>query len=300
MSAMSEIPAHYPTEFATNWDMLVQQKQSRLREMVSMHRVNGKETSFNQIDSVEMARKTTRAGETRYTDINLAKRWLRPLPYDLATLFDEWDEEYLGQIVLPSSDVVQAHGSAYGRACDDVLIAAATGDAYTGDTGTTPTALPSGQKVAVDYVESGTAANSGLTIAKLRAAAYIFDSNDVDPDEPKFIAVSAKQIQDLLRTTEITSGDYNTVKALVAGQVDSFMGFKFVRSQRLALDSGTGVRTCFAWVKSGIKFTDAGRSTKMDVIPTREHALQIRTVASLGAVRTEEEKVVQISADEVL
>jgi hypothetical protein len=300
MSALTEIPAHFPTEFGTNWDHLCQQKDARLAGMVTMHKVNGKESSFNQMDSVEMARVTTRSGETRYTDINLAKRWLRPLPYDLATLLDEWDGEYLGQIALPQSDIVTSHGAAYSRACDDVLIAAATGSAYTGDTGTTATPLPSGQKVAVDYVESGATANSGLTVAKLRAAAYAFDANDVDPDEPKFLAVSAKQIQDLLKTTEVTSADYNTVKALVAGQIDTFMGFKFIRSQRLALDSGTGIRTCFAWVKSGIKFSTAGRSTKVDLLPTRSHSLQIRTVASLGATRTEEEKVVQISADEVL
>jgi hypothetical protein len=299
MSAMTEIPAHFPTEFATNWEMLAQQKLSRLKDMVSLHRVNGKETSFNQMDAIEMSRVTTRAGETRISDINLAKRWLRPLPYDLATLFDEWDGEFLGQIVLPSSDTVQAHGAAYARACDDVLIAAATGSAYTGDAGTTPTALPATQQVAVNYVETGSG-NSGLTIAKLRAAAYIFDSADLDPDEPRFIAVSAKQIQDLLKTTEVTNNDYNSVQALVQGKVDSFMGFKFVRTQRLAIDSGTSVRTCFAWVKSGLKFTDAGRSTKMDVIPTRSHALQIRTVASLGATRTEEKKVVEIACDEVI
>lgn len=300
MSAITEIPAHFPTEFATNWEMLAQQKLSRLKDMVSLHRVSGKETSFNQMDAIEMSRVTTRAGETRISDINLAKRWLRPLPYDLATLFDEWDGEFLGQIVLPTSDTVQAHGAAYARACDDVLIAAATGSAYTGDAGTTPTALPASQQVAVNYVETGSTANSGLTVGKLRAAAYIFDSADLDPDEPRFIAVSAKQIQDLLKTTEVTNNDYNSVQALVQGKVDSFMGFKFIRTQRLALASDTSIRTCFAWVKSGLKFTDAGRSTKMDVIPTRSHALQIRTVASLGATRTEEKKVVELACDEVI
>lgn len=298
MSALSQIPQHFVTEFANNWEFLVQQKMDRLKGLVAVDRVKGKEKSFNQMGPIEMTRVTSRAGETRFTDTPLSKRWLRPLPYDLATLFDEWDEEYLGEIVLPASETVQAHGMAYGRACDDVIIAAATADAWTGEAGTATTPLPSTQKVDVNYVETGSAANSGLTIGKLRQAKYILDSNEVDPDEPRFIAVSAKQIQDLLRATEVTSEDYNTVKALVDGTVDTFMGFKFIRTQRLALNTSTDVRTCFAWVKSGIKFSDAGRNTRMDVRADRSHALQIRTVASLGATRTEEKKVVQITCDE--
>ena len=298
MSAISQIPQHFPVEFDTNWQHLVQQKMERLKERVIIDRVKGKEKSFNQMGTIEMSRVTSRAGETRFTDTPLYKRWIRPLPYDLATLFDEWDEEFLGSIVLPNSDTVVAHAAAYGRSVDDVIIAAATGAASTGETGTDSTVLPSSQKVAVDYVETGATANSGLTIAKMRAAAYIFDSNDVDPDEQKFLAVSAKQIQDLLRTTEVTSEDYNTVKALVSGKVDTFMGFKIVRSERLALNTSTDVRTCFAWVKSGLRLTDAGRETKMDIRPDRSHALQIRTVAALGAARMEEKKVVQISCDQ--
>ena len=297
MSALSQIPEHFVTEFANNWDFLVQQKTDRLKSLCLVDRVKGKEKSYNQLGVIEMARVTSRSGETRFTDTPLYKRWLRPLPYDLATLFDEWDSEFLGEIVLPTSETVQGHGMAYGRACDDVIIAAATADAYTGETGTATTALPSGQLVAVNYVESGSAANSGMTIGKLRAAKYILDGNEVDPDEDRFIALSAKQVQDLLRSTEVTSDDYNTVKALVDGKIDTFMGFKFVRTQRLALSSGD-IRTCFAWVKSGLRFSDAGRTTRMDVRADRSHSLQIRTTAALGATRTEEKKVVNIACDE--
>lgn len=298
MSALSQIPQHFVTEFANNWDFLVQQKTDRLKSMVLVDRVKGKEKSYNQLGAIEMARVTSRSGETRFTDTPLYKRWLRPLPYDLATLFDEWDAEFLGEIVLPTSETVQGHGMAYGRACDDVIIAAATADAYTGETGTATTALPASQKVPVDYVETGSAANSGLTIGKLRQTKYILDSNEVDPDEARFMAVSAKQVQDLLRNTEVTSEDYNTIKALVEGKVDTFMGFKFIRTQRLALNTSTDVRTCFAWVKSGLRFSDAGRTTRMDIRADRSHSLQIRTTAALGATRTEEKKVVQISCDE--
>lgn len=302
MSAISQIPQYFTTEFTSNWEHLLQQKVSKLRELVSVESVRGKEKTFNQMASVEMTKITARASDTNISDVTLAKRWLRPYPYEHATLFDEWDAEYLGEVSLPQSETVNNHAMAYMRTCDKVIIDAALGNAYTGETGVTATALPAGQKVAVDYVETGSAANSGLTIAKLRQAAYLLNDAEVDDSDPRVIVVSAKQIQDLLRTTEVTSADYNSVKALVQGQLDTFMGFKFrrVSSSLLPYAAATGIRTCFAYVRSGLKLADAGRKVHVDIRADKSHALQIRTVASLGATRMEEKKVVEIAADEVL
>ena len=302
MSAIAQIPQYFTTEFTSNWEHLLQQKVSKLREFVSVESVRGKEKTFNQMAAVEMTKITARAADTNISDVALAKRWLRPYPYEHATLFDEWDAEYLGEVSLPQSETVNNHAMAYMRTCDKVIIDAALGNAYTGETGVTATALPAGQKVAVDYVETGSTANSGLTIAKLRQAAYLLTEAEVDDSDPRIIVVSAKQVQDLLRTTEVTSADYNTVKALVNGDIDTFLGFKFrrVSSSLLPYNSSTGVRTCFAYVRSGLKLADAGRKVHVDIRADKSHSLQIRTVASLGATRMEEKKVVEVAADEVL
>jgi hypothetical protein len=302
MSAISQIPQYFTTEFTSNWEHLLQQKVSKLREFVSVESVRGKEKTFNQMAAVQMTRITSRASDTNIQDVTLAKRWLRPYPYEHATLFDEWDAEYLGEVSLPQSETVANHAMAYMRTCDQTIIDAALGNAYTGETGVNPTALPAGQKVAVDYVETGSTANSGLTIAKLRQAAFLLNDAEVDDSDPRVLVVSAKQIQDLLRTTEVTSADFNSVKALVQGDIDTFLGFKFrrVASSLLPYNSSTGVRTCFAYVRSGLKLADAGRKVHVDIRADKSHALQIRTVASLGATRMEEKKVVEIAADEVL
>lgn len=297
MSAMTQIPEHYTTQFDANWRHLVQQKNSRLREYVTLDSISGKEKSYNQLSEAAMQLITSRSGETRISDQATAKRWIRPKAYDTAKLFDEFDEQLLGEVVLPTSPVVQSHAAAYARTADQVIIEALGGSAYTGETGVTPTSLPGSQKVLVDYVESGSTANSGLTIAKLRAAKFILDSNEVDEEEERTIVVSAKQLQDLLRTTEITSADYNSVKALVDGTVDTFMGFKFRKTQLLPLSSGD-VRSVYAYVKSGIVLAERGLKTHMDVRTDLSHSLQIRSVASLGATRLEEKKVVEVACDE--
>ena len=293
---LTNIPNHYTTQFDSNWKHLVQQKNSKLKEYVTIDSIEGKEKSYNQIDTTSMTQITDRSRDTRISDQAMAKRWIRPQQYDCAKLVDEWDEQLLGEVVLPTSPIIQSHAAAYGRTCDSIIISALGGTAFTGATGTTATVLPSTQKVAVNYVETGTAANSGLTIAKLRAAKFLFDSNDVDEEEERIIVVSAKQLQDLLRTIEVTSQDYNSVRALVDGSLNTFMGFKFRRTQLLPKTST--VRSVYAYVKSGVILAERGLKTYMDVRQDLSHSLQIRSVASLAAVRMEEKKVVEIACDE--
>jgi hypothetical protein len=295
---LTNIPDHFTTQFDSNWKHLVQQKNSKLKEYCTLDSIEGKEKSYNQLDVTSMTQITDRSRDTRISDQAMAKRWIRPLNYDCAKLVDEFDEQFLGEVVLPTSPISQSHGAAYARTCDKIIIGALGGAASTGPTGIVQTPLPAGQKIAVDYVESGAVANSGLTIAKLRQAKFLFDSNEVDEEEERIMVVSAKQLQDLLRTVEATSADYNTVRALVDGTLNTFMGFKFRRSQQLPL--ATDIRSCFAYVKSGIILAERGLKTMMDVRPDLSHSLQIRSVASLAAVRMEEKKVVEIACDEVL
>jgi hypothetical protein len=298
MSAITQIPEFFTTEFSANWEHLVQQKLSKLREYVVIDRVNGKEKKYNQMASVNMTQITARAQTTNITDTAMAQRWLRPLQYEKADLLDEWDAELLGEVSLPQSELVTNHAMAFARKCDEIILAAAIGTASTGATGTTNTVLPAGQKIAHDFVESGSAATSGLTIAKLRQAKFILDDADVDEDDPRIIAVSPRQMQDLLRTTEVTSADYNTVKALVAGQLDTFLGFRFRVVNKAFFAFANNRRNVVAYVKSGLRMTDAGRRVHVDIRPDRSHSLQIRTTASIGATRMEEKKVVEIACSE--
>lgn len=299
MPAITAIPSQYPTMYDTSWYALSQQKQSKLMSTVTLKRVNGKELRMQQLGQRAFQAITGRAQDTRISDQTIANRWLSPYPYDDAVLFDEWDEEFLGQISLPNSDVITESVYAYNRAIDGTIITAAVASARTGSDGLTSTALPSGQLVAVDFVEQGTAANSGLTVAKMRQAKYILDVADVD-DEDRTFVVSAKQIQDMLRTTEVTNADYNSIRALVNGELNTFLGFniKRVSASLLPYVSSTDVRACVAYAKSGIALTDTGVKTKMSIRDDKSEALQVRSKGAWGATRLEEVKAVEIFCDE--
>ena len=98
----------------------------------------------------------------------------------------------------------------------------------------------------------------------------------------------------------MTSSDFASVKALVDGTIDSFLGFKFKRVNKnfLTYVAGTDVRTVVIATRSGLQFTDSGKRTYIDTRVDKSHALQIRSVACVGATRMEEVRVVTIACDE--
>jgi hypothetical protein len=299
MAILTQLPEHFQTDFSDNWEHLVQQKESRLENKVKRVTVKGKDRTFSQLGKSKMRLITTRNGATVASDSPMAKRWLRPKGYDEVTWIDQLDPIALGELPAPESEHVQSHAMAAKRTMDEVIIAGLEGTAYIGEDGTTAVDVPATQKVAVDYVASGVAANSGMTLAKWTRAKYILDKAEVD-SEGRYFVHSAKQLNDLLNNvTEIKSSDYNNVKALVDGTVNRFLGFECVMTELTTLDVATDIRTCIAYQRDGIALgIGMEKSVKIDILPTQNHTVQIRTVLMLGATRLEEEKVVLVYCDE--
>lgn len=291
------LTTYYETEYSKNWEMLAQQTDSRLGSAVTPTTITGKRRKFNQLDIGSMSEVTERKGDTPDGDSTGVSYWIYRRKFERVIVFDEDDEMQLGTISLPDSDEVSSMTASSNRTKDDVIIQAFDATRYIGENGTTTDAFDSNFSIAVDYVTSGSAANSGITVGKILRAKKLLDAAEVD-DGDRYFAVSAQQVQDMLLRTEITSADYANVKALAEGKVEKFCGFTFIRTERLTRNTSTDVRTCFAWHKSGIKFADGGRNTHMDVLPSRRHCKQIRGVYRCGAARTQNEKVVRVYADE--
>jgi len=291
------ITTYYETEYSKNWEMLAQQMDSRLGEAVTPTTITGKRRKFNQLDLGSMNEVTTRKGDTPDGDSTGVAYWLYRRKFERVIVFDEDDEMQLGTISLPDSDEVASMAAASNRTKDDVIIQSFDATRFIGENGTTSDTFLSAMSIAVDYVASGSTANSGLTLAKIARAKKLLDEQEVE-DGDRYFVHAAQQLQDMLLIDKMTSEDYASVKALVDGKVDRFLGFKFVRSERLTRNTSTDVRTCFAWHKSAIKFADGGRNVHMDILPSRRHCKQIRGVYRCGSVRTQNEKVARIYTDE--
>tara|TARA_R110000822_G_scaffold6141_1_gene25678 strand:+ start:1969 stop:2832 length:864 start_codon:yes stop_codon:yes gene_type:complete len=284
----TEITTAFVEQYSSNIQMLSQQKGSLLRDKVRLESVTGKNAFFDQVGSVTATARTTRHSDTPQADTPHSRRRVSLVDYEFADLIDDLDK--VRMLADPTSSYAMAAAYAMGRAMDDNIIAAATGTAYTGVAGGTSTALPGGQIIA----EAGT---GRFTIAKLREAKEILDLADVDPSLPRFIVVGPKQISDLLGTTEVTSSDFNTVKALASGDVNSFLGFNFVVSNRLAVASS--IRDCVAFVNDGITLAVGKDVTaRIDERADKGYATQIYYSAAFGATRMEENKVVKVQAYE--
>ena len=284
----TQITTAFVEQYSSNVQMLSQQKGSLLRDKVRLESVTGKNAFFDQIGSVTATVRSTRHSDTPQADTPHSRRRVSLVDYEFADLVDDLDK--VRMLVDPTSSYAQAAAYAMGRAMDDAIITAATGSADTGVAGGTAVALPAGQIIA----ETGT---TGMTIAKLREAKEIIDLADVDPSLPRHIIVSPKQISDLLGTTEVSSSDFNTVKALAQGDINTFLGFNFVVSNRLAVASQ--IRDCIAFVGDGIALAVGKDSTaRIDERSDKGYATQVYYSAAFGATRMEEEKVVKIQAYE--
>jgi hypothetical protein len=295
----NELSVAQKVQFGNNFNHLAQQKMSRLRNAVMVESgVVGKRVSVDQIGSTSARRRTTRNGDTVLLDVPHARRWINLYDYDWATIVDQLDK--LKTIADPTNPYAQQCAMAMGRAIDDEIINAAFATAVTGEEAAGTEAWAT-NIVAVNSWAYGTGTgNAGLTISKVIEAKVRLDEGDVDPDEERFFACTGEQIGNLLATTEATSGDYVNVKALAEGRVDTFCGFKFIRTQRLAIVAGQDFRRCIAWAKSGLALA-IGAEPRTEIGPRadKNYATQIFGEMRIGATRTEIAKVVEVICDEV-
>lgn len=283
-----QITTAFVEQYKSNVFHLAQQKGSKLRDAVRTESVVGKSHFFERIGSTAAVKRTSRHADTPRVDTPHSRRKVTMDDYDWADLIDDSDKVRL--LISPQSEYAKAGAYAMGRTMDDVIIAAATGNAFGGVSGGSTIALPAGQKIAHG--------STGLTIAKLISAKETLDAANVDPDEGRTIVCSAKQISDLLGTTQITSADFNSVKALVQGDIDTFMGFKFIRSERLGTDSN-GNRQVLAFTNTSMGLA-LGKDiqTKISERADKNYSTQVYLCMTIGATRVEDEKVIEIACTE--
>ena len=281
----SQITTAFVEQYSANIQMLSQQMGSLLRDKVRVESVVGKNAFFDQVGSVTAQLKTSRHSDTPQIDTPHSRRRVSLGDYEFADLIDQQDKVRL--LIDPTSSYAQAAAMAMGRAMDDVIITAALGTAYTGETGTGTESVQTG-------VVKGT---TGLTVAKLIAAKDLLDKADVDPSIPRHIMCGPEQLGNLLAITEVTSADFNTVKALVQGEIDSYLGFKFTVTNRLPKTGND--RTCIAYAEDGL-LLGIGKdiSARIDERADKSYATQVYYCQSIGATRMESAKVVPIVAIE--
>ena len=284
----TQITTAFVNQFSSNVSMLSQQMGSLLRPAVDVESVVGEKAFFDQVGEAAAVARTSRHQDTPLVTTPHSRRQVSLTTFEWADLVDDADK--VRMLIDPTSSYARAAAAGIGRAMDDTIIDALGGDAKTGKDGSTTTSFPSSQKIAVG--------GAGLTIAKLVSAKKLLDANSVDPSIKRFIVVSPEQIEDLLNSTTVTSSDFNTVKALVQGDINTFVGFEFIVSNRLKVD-GSSDRLCYAFAQDGMKLA-IGKDVmaRIEERADKSFSTQIYYCATFGATRMEEDKVVEIACSE--
>jgi hypothetical protein len=286
---MGIITEAFNTQATGTLELLLQQETSLLRNHVKVQMMQGSDsTVINQIGDITATVLTGRHNDTAWGNIDHFVRHAHPDTYQGSTLLSTIDE--LKTMTRPTSAYMQAIAGGIGVATDKEIIRAALQPAMTGRHGTTAVALPASQKIA-----NG---STGLTITKLRQAMMRFRRAKVNTRRTKlYIVVDPEQIDNMLGTVEATSTDFNQIRALISGDLDYFMGFRFLQVTELTKTSR--IRNCFAYAADGLVLGDWEdvQFTAGNILD-KNNEIGIIGRQTLGATRTQEKKVVQIDCQE--
>lgn len=266
--------------YGANIMQLAQQKYSKLINTVVMKPdVRGKTFFQDQIGAWGMEVKGGRNTQTPNNDPQLARRMGTMIDYHDARLLDRGDE--LRTISDPRSAYTIAAAQSLGRQLDRVIITAAMSQAASGETGTT--------LITNGNIILGTAAS--MTLARIVAVKAQLDNQDVEMEDRYFV-ITPSALDNLLNTTAATSSDYNSVKALVRGEIDTWMGFKWIMSTQLTVISSSTL-IGIAYQKYGLCAAMASQPlVRTDERTDLSYSWQLYYELNIGAVRLEETRVV--------
>jgi len=268
--------------------LLAQQAVSRLRPTISVDtNFRGEQKFYDQYNTDDMVEIVSAYADTPVQTPKHARRMVAPRYFVSNTLEDPVDA--LQMLIDPKSIYMQAKMASAGRKQDDIIIAAMGGTAYIGKTGTTTQALEL-------TIASGSA---GMTKAKCIEAKFKLDEGEVEKTD-RYMAHAASQLADLLNITEVTSDDYNVVKALVQGEIDTWLGFKWVQTERLVYNTSAATeRYCYAYHKmAAVLAIQKDVEGRVSERPDKNYAWQVYLRLCMGSTRLEEARIVQISCVE--
>ena len=271
--------------FVTLFDAEVKQAYQAKAELVgAVRQRRGVEGSTAKFPKVGKGVATLRVPQTDVTPLNVDFSQVTATMQDWNAA--EYSDIFMQQKVNfdERQELVQVVANAIGRRQDQLILDALNA---TSGVGTVATSVGG--------------ADTNLNLDKLLAAKKEMDANNVPPTDRHMI-IHANNLSALLGETEVTSSDFASVKALVNGEINTFLGFTFhVLGDRaeggLPLAAGD-VRTCWAFHKDSVGYAEGmGPKTEINYVPEKTSFL-VNAMFSAGAVGIDAEGIVKVSADE--
>lgn len=302
-----QITTAFVDQFKANILLLSQQKETLLRQCCRMEDITGDTMFVERVGATQAQLIGARHGDTPLISTPHSRRKLTMADYNWADLIDNVDK--LKMLIDPQSTYAQNAVMAFNCSIDDVIITALGGDALGGHAGGATIhnydaeecrlVQDDGTIIAAGAIQADSGAETGLTIAKLLTCKQLMDDAEIDPARQRYFLTNPYNINQLLNTTEVKSSDYNTVKALAMGQIDTYLGFKFLMSTRLnAVPVNADAINSYAFAQDAIVLAVAEEPTvRITERDDKNYSTQVYVEMSLGATRVEGPAVVEIALD---
>lgn len=245
----SRIPIHWTKKFSDDVFHLVQESGSKLMGFFKKKSLAGAESC--RIDFYEQRQAKRRligrntATNKRNTPVEYAAQKVGSVTvyanaiYD-ADIFDKFDVMRQNHDVM--GEVKKASAMAIGRDIDSVILEAFKGKqiltpSNSTNSGDVVNNWPSylGTIAATDGVFGGASPSAPTAISNLsvetliQIKSHMLKHQVVQEGQVINLTARTEDLMSLLRDPKLPSTDYNTVKALVDGEVDYYMGIRFVR-----------------------------------------------------------------------
>lgn len=141
---------------------------------------------------------------------------------------------------------------------------------------------------------------SDMNADKARRAAKYLNKKGVEKSG-RHIVISATGLESMLADTEVTSSDYNNIKALVNGDLNTWLGFEWHTlgdRDEGGLPLASTTRTSYAYQKNGVGLAiGIDMKSAVDWIPTKTSWLA-NVMFKGGAVVRDGDRVVKITTTE--
>jgi len=298
--------------YTAGYEAVLQEKKPQYQGLVREERIEGENESYDFLGTIELDQKASRFEDIPIEDMTHNRRWISPEWYRKGIFVDKEDDIALH--TDPTSEYIQALAKGVIRKENEIITASFFSGVSGGKTPGTDTYVledalyttattADGRTIAHDTKSDFTAGgvSTGLTIEKLTLARQALVELYNDADEMFYIAVSPKQMSDLLREAETQSIDTNIIRSLAAGVVKEYMGFRFVETNQIKndtanndVDGDTTVYECPVWSKEGMLFArHQSPIFNVDWLP-RKQIWQISARVGMNAIRMDEDKIIKI------
>lgn len=271
--------------FVTLFDAEVKQAYQGTRALVGLVRErNGVEGSTVKFPKIGRGVATVRIPQTDVTPLNVSYSTVTATmqDYNAAEYSDIFNQAKIN--FDERRELVSVVSNAIGRRMDQLILDALAASS-----------------TSLTVANSVGGSTTNLNVAKLRRAKKLLDAANV-PMDGRAMVISASGLEGLLGETQTTSADYNSVKALVSGEIDTFLGFKFVtigdRSEGGLPIDGSLDRTCYAFHRDAVGFgIGINQRTEINYVPEKTSFL-VNSIFSAGAVAIDDEGIVKITCRE--